>query len=238
MKSNQVKQFFCQTEKNNFRPLLLLMAFMFLLFPLFLANAQENKEQEKQLIAKGILQAEILPANPQTEKLDLFYYEIEPGASKIDSFYLINTSDGNNTVRIYPTYSFTNDKGTVIYSMENDEKKEISKWITIEEANYTLNPKEERKVPMKIEIPEDTPLGTYKGGFAIEKTDNTVKNGIKNAFRKISKIEINVTDNPKEFIEKPIKFQPTILFWSILAFFILSLAYYLFSLFSQKKKAK
>ncbi|MBU1954052.1 DUF916 domain-containing protein [Patescibacteria group bacterium] len=239
MKFHQDKQFSCQTGKNNSFFLLLLATYIFFLVPLYSANAQEVPEQEKPIKATGIIGAEIAPLNPQTEKLDVFYYEINPGNSLDDKFLLGNTSDKINTVHIYPTYGTSNEKGEITHSMEYDEKKELSQWIKIEETDFTLNPKEIKKVNMKIEIPENTPLGTYKGGFAIQKTGKPNEQGITAAFRKIIKIEINITNDPKEFVEKKTpSFQLTPIFYLTLLFFVLSTIYYFSSISKQKKRNK
>ncbi|MBU0545632.1 DUF916 domain-containing protein [Patescibacteria group bacterium] len=201
---------------------------------------QQATETQKELISTmakmGALKSDFIPVNPQSDDKQLFYYEIAPGTSIEDELFVVNFSDEENNIEIISVYARTNIKGAQEYSLKDEEQKEPATWITLGEQEITLKPNEQKKIPIKIEIPPRTPFGTYKGGFAIQKTyPPSSGSGFSNVFRDIKKIEINVTDNPKEFIKKTVPlFQITIYFWIALLLFILSLAYY----FISKKKQK
>ncbi|MBU0660645.1 DUF916 domain-containing protein [Patescibacteria group bacterium] len=201
-------------------------------------QTDETYEEFKTRMSKmGAIKADFVPVNPQTEDQKLFYYEIAPNSSIDDELFVMNLSDKENFIEIIPVYAHTNENGNLEYSLKEEEQKEPATWITLGEQEITLKPNEQRKIPIKIEIPPDTPFSTYKGGFAIQKT-LAAKNGetFGSVFRQIRKIEINVSENPKEFIKKTFPlFQITVYFWIALVLFILSLVYYFIS---KKKKPK
>lgn len=188
----------------------------------------------------GVLGADLIPANPQSEEKTVFYYEIEPGKTINDYLVAVNHSDKENLIRIYLTNAYINDKGETHYTLEEDERKEVSQWVKLAEQKITLEPDKNKKVNFSITVPEDTPYGIYEGGFAIQKIIEAQYGGALNsAFRKIEKIKLNVTENPKLLVKRPVlAFQPTIYFWVALGFFALSILYYFVSTRKNRKKSK
>lgn len=201
-------------------------------------NAAQTPSNTMPQIPVGIIGANLAPANPANENDGNFYYEIKPGDTLEDSLWLANLRDEENALGIYAVYVLEQNGESKNYSLRTDESKEITEWIKIEQEpginSINLSPKEKREIDFSINIPADTPMGTYFGGFALEKATPTNEIGIGNAFRKIIRIEIKVSD--KTVGIKTAESAYYTYTYIALIIFVISLVYYLLSLKKAKKK--
>lgn len=202
------------------------------------ASAQEAEKttpattnSANELASMGIIKATILPQHPQTESKYKFYYELTPGGSISDNLWLVNLVEDENNIQLYAVHGGFNDNGDIGYAIiKEDGTKELSKWTLLEYDNKPLKPKEQKLIPFTITIPDETPFGTYYGGFALERFIPAERGNLNSSFRKIFPIEVKVTDTPAEFRERTANvFEFPVYFWPALALFIISTAYYLIS---------
>ncbi len=140
---------------------------------------------------------------------------MKPGDTIKDELWFVNRDNEENTLLLYPVFLYLNKNDTKTANLRTEEKKEIAEWLTFEQTTeedpheivLNLEPEEKRIVPFSITIPADTPEGFYEGGFAMERTvEGGAGPGINSVFRKVFKIEITVTQNPKEFVVKNLNF--------------------------------
>lgn len=240
MNSNREATFWCHAKNRTFTALTIL-ALASLFFNGTVVYAQENQQVSsslEEMKGKGVIRAEIYPVNPQTDSKQKFYYELTPGSSISDKLWLINLSDADNNIEFYAVHGGLNSSGGIGYAIiKEDGTKELSKWTVLDYDNAPLGPNEQKQVSFTISIPEETPHGTYHGGFALERFVPAEGGNLNSAFRKIFPIEVKISDNPAPFKEYTANvFELPVYFWPALALFGLSVIYYLFSKFKDKKK--
>lgn len=207
-----------------------------------LFRKKRNKNLSSLLL--GVLLAMLLPAatyaadtvqgvirvvNPQADD-ESFYYELAPGDTLEDKFWLVNFGTVQNEFHVYVAHRLINEKGQPYFSAEDDGKKDVSEWITLDEANYTVKAEKQSQFGLTITIPEDASLGTYEGAFALERKNSDIsQEGILHQkFRIAVPIKINVTENPAKFIKaSTFSLRVTNIFWVAAVIFLLSLLLYI-----------
>ena len=89
---------------------------------------------------------------------------MEPGASKQDVFKVINTGDKDFTFKVYASpYQVSNDRYDPTFNIETN-RTQISRWITVPDEEFSLDPGDEAKVSYSVEVPSDVPSG---GQYAV-----------------------------------------------------------------------
>lgn len=188
----------------------------------------------------------IVPGDPNTISPRKFIFEGEPGSTMRDTVLIQNLSNEEATFSLYgadPTFS---SQGTPAYKTRDAGGDGEGRWITFDEPSITLKAREERTVPFTLTIPEDTPLGDYRAGVAMEKTKQDINNpNIIIATRLIIHSDIKVTDNPSvvpkqngaQGVEEPKEDSPLQIyyFWISLALFVISFIALVWITFEEKK---
>lgn len=89
---------------------------------------------------------------------------MDPGASKQGTFNIINTGDKEFTFKIYTSpYQVSNDRYDPTFNIETN-RTQISRWITVPDEEFSLDPGDEAKVSYSVEVPSDVPSG---GQYAV-----------------------------------------------------------------------
>jgi len=191
-------------------------------------------------------QTQQTPPNPQTEQQKGFMmfpddanrilpyqliYELKPGETVHDTLVLQNKDNFINKLFIYAV----DNKGTDgKYDLKNSDEANTNKlvgtWVALPATTVALQPLETQIMPINITVPQDTPLGDYVGGIALEKRvpAKDYANVII-ASRVTVKVNIKVTDNPQKvpkFSDLDYKLQQLYLPLSIWIF-IIGILYYL-----------
>lgn len=106
------------------------------------------------------------PDNPRTKSW--FIYELKPGATKEDSITVVNNSERELTIKIYPVDATTTSDGAFALLNEDQRQTGIGSWIKIAEDEVTIGPKDRVDVPFTISIPKYTTVGDHPGGIIIQ----------------------------------------------------------------------
>lgn len=243
MKLNPDKKYSFQKKSNSIKGIVAIIILVTFLTSQSV-SAQENEQTaDNQDTPKvGVLRSDIIPVNPQDkENKKLFTYTLQPGSSIEDYLWLVNLSDEENVVKLYPTDGILSENDeNLSYALENYDNQEIGAWVKLEEGpEFTLQPNEEKKLKFTVSIPENTEMKLYKGGWALQKTGEYNSDGIRNAFRKISRFEINVA-NEGQPIKEHTNEKPLITpyIWFGVGIFLITLVYYIVSTKKNKKKKK
>lgn len=140
----------------------------------------------------------IVPADPNSISPRKFIFEIQPGSSTHDSVLIQNLSNETATFFLYgadPTFS---SQGTPAYKTRDAGGDGEGQWITFDETQTVLGPGEQKSLTFTLTIPEETALGDYRVGIAMEKTRQDINNpNVTIATRVILHSDIKVTNSPQ-----------------------------------------
>ncbi|MFA5926337.1 MAG: DUF916 domain-containing protein [Parcubacteria group bacterium] len=98
-----------------------------------------------------------------------FDLEINPGEEKTGKIYVGNNSDQNLDIAVEFSDFFMDDAGKYIFTggrdIANDELRPylMSKWLSVDEDNFSLEKGKNKVVDYKIRAPEDANLGGHYG---------------------------------------------------------------------------
>lgn len=106
------------------------------------------------------------PENPRTKSW--FIYELKPGQTKEDSITVVNNSEEEITLKIYPVDATTTGDGAFALLNEDERQMGIGTWVTIAKDTITIGPKDRVDVPFTIAIPKYATVGDHPGGIIIQ----------------------------------------------------------------------
>ncbi len=131
------------------------------------------------------------------------------GQSSYENLSIFNKSTQSLNLNITPEKITYNGK-KLIYTPRNNDILNIAGWINLSEKNVNISPQSTINVPLTINVPKNTPNGSYNGGILVSVTQsqkgNITINGniIVNVFinigpskEKISNLSITVKKYPK-----------------------------------------
>jgi len=140
----------------------------------------------------------IVPTNPNSISHRNFIFELQPGDVVKESVTIQNLAPNKVSFLLYgadPTFSV---QGTPAYKTRQSNTNAEGNWIKFDQEEILLGPGEEKIVEFTLTVPEDTALGEYRAGIAMEKSKQDSNNpGITIATRILLHADITVTDNPK-----------------------------------------
>ncbi len=143
------------------------------------------------------------PTNPDREIPEILHFELKPGDTVTESVTAANNEDTPGTFSIYPTDTEYNKELHLVYKTKGGTRSLASSWITMNENEFTLEPKEKKTFEFTLNIPKDAGISDfYRAGIVLEKfiaTDE--KSPIKSRAQLVIPVELNVTMNPQH-IEK------------------------------------
>ncbi len=119
--------------------------------------------------ANGNLTIVVKNPNPYTGNQSWFTYERKPGETISDVATVKNFSDKPLKAHVYAVDATSNDSGSFILKLENEERNGVGKWTKLtEEKTVTIPPQQSVDFPFQIEIPETLEPGQYFGGIVLE----------------------------------------------------------------------
>ena len=106
-----------------------------------------------------------------------FIYTLDLGESKDDALLVSNTTEEEQTVKLYAVDSVASNQGNFALEAEDAARVGIGSWIALSETLLTLQPGESREVPFTITIPQTADVGEHSGGIIIQKADKNQVEG-------------------------------------------------------------
>lgn len=123
--------------------------------------------------------------NPVRRKMPISY-EIKPTKSIEDVLTIKNFSaDQDFNVKVYAVDPLQGTDGAIAFQLEDRDRHGIGQWITFNQDTVTIPAGKIAYLPYRLEIPANTPPGTYQGGLVAEIVDNYSIENANNAQIKI-----------------------------------------------------
>ncbi len=143
------------------------------------------------------------PTNPDKDIPEIIHLELRPGDTFTGSVTATNNEDIPGTFSLYPTDTEYNQSLHMVYKAKGGTRTLASSWITMDENEFTLGPKEKKTFEFTMNIPKDAGISNlYRAGIVLEKIiGSDEKTLIKSRAQLVIPVELNVTMNPKH-IEK------------------------------------
>jgi hypothetical protein len=123
----------------------------------------------------------ILPARPTTnpQTSSWFVYQLDPGKKVKDTVAVVNLSDQEQRVRLYPVDAMTTSDGGFALKQKNEGDEGIGKWITLDEDEVVLEPGKRKKVSFTLNVPRKAEPGDYLGGIVAQPVTDSGEGNIK-----------------------------------------------------------
>ena len=90
-------------------------------------------------------------------------YEVAPGAEVTDQLTLYNLSNVQLTFRLYATDAFNNEDGAFDVLPFDRKPRDVGTWVTLPQANITLQPRTQATFPMTLKVPAGATPGDHVG---------------------------------------------------------------------------
>lgn len=143
------------------------------------------------------------PTNPDKTIPEILHYEMRPGDTITDSVTVSNNEDAPGTFSVYPTDTEYNKSLHLVYKAKGGSRTLASSWITMDENEFTLAPKEKKTFEFTMKVPADAGISDYySAGIVLEKIIETdEKSAVKPRAQLVIPVELKVTMNPQH-VEK------------------------------------
>lgn len=98
-----------------------------------------------------------------------FSYQVEPGQTLNDQFFVKNTGTAPQTVTVYGTDAFNSDAGEYALLDTGAAPVDVGSWVSFDgvETAFTLAPDESRVLPFTVTVPADARPGDHAGGMVV-----------------------------------------------------------------------
>jgi len=124
--------------------------------------------------ASGNLTIVVKNPNPYNDNQSWFTYQKKPGEMIDDIAQVKNLSDKPIKAHVYPVDATSNNSGSFILKLENEDRTGIGKWTTISaQDTVTIPPEQSVDFPFQIQIPKDITPGQYFGGLVLEEINDS-----------------------------------------------------------------
>jgi LysM repeat protein len=119
-------------------------------------------------------------------------FEIEAGGNKTAYINVRNASDEDINVLLYPVDGTTSSSGSFAAKLPSQEQTGLGLWAIFDQSKFKIEANSKIKVNYDINIPSNTPPGTYSGGIAIQKTNGDDENK-QNTGTSVNIVQRNIT---------------------------------------------
>lgn len=150
-----------------------------------------------------------IPADPNLINQNKFILEARPGDQIEEKLYVENQSTEPMKLKLYPVDGQINEEGKFTGKNSDQQQMHIGQWAKIEKQEINLNPGEGQVVNCTIIIPDETALGDFFGGLAVENIPADNDQTLQINSRIIVRVDLKVTENPNP----PAKLYPEKPFW-------------------------
>lgn len=138
----------------------------------------------------------IFSAGPAGEAdISPFRFELDAGGTTEATLVVANDAGSPIELRSYAADVTTAVNGGYQVLPEPRETGDVAGWLTVPTAPYTLDPGEERELPVGLVVPEGTPPGEYMAALATETVESASIAGtdtFRQVTRKVSAVVITV----------------------------------------------
>lgn len=90
-------------------------------------------------------------------------YQAAPGSEIADELTLFNLSNVQLTFRLYATDAFNNEDGAFDVLPFAKKPKDVGTWVTLPQANITLDARTQATFPMTVKVPANASPGDHVG---------------------------------------------------------------------------
>lgn len=119
--------------------------------------------------ANGNLTIVVKNPNPYNENQSWFSYEKKSGESIDDVATVKNLSDKPVKAHVYAVDATSNDSGSFILKLENENRTGIGLWTKLNTGEtITIPPQQSVDFPFHIDVPNNLEPGQYFGGLVLE----------------------------------------------------------------------
>lgn len=208
----------------------------------------EQFQQENEKTARKLGNFYVRPTHPNAISPSVIIVEMKPGDTLKDSISIENPTEYEMTLNVHGADSALTAEGEFTVEAMDKIPDEFGSWVTFEEPNITLLPKETREVNFTLHIPEDIPYGEYQGGMAVTQTGNRSGKGIQISTTIAMGVKVTVTADPQPIPAYPgsatavegtnVFGTPTPYFWGSVGIFALGVAYFVYGTLRERKKKK
>lgn len=138
-----------------------------------------------------------VPAYPNKENpraASIFIYQLSPGKSVSDGVRVVNNSDEQKTIAIYPVDSEVSSDGAFACKQEVESRNSVGSWIQLAKSEVTLAPHSDEIIPLTLTVPIDMDIGEYNGCIAVQdmRKNEASGNGIVLSFRSALRVAVMV----------------------------------------------
>lgn len=141
----------------------------------------------------------ILPANPRDDNprtSSIFVHEMELGQSAEDGVTVLNNSNEEKTLLVYPVDTDSASDGAFACAQKAQQATAVGSWIKLAKERVTLAPNTSETIPFTITLPASgVDVGEHNGCIAVQEDEPAEQNngnGIVLSFRSALRVAILV----------------------------------------------
>jgi hypothetical protein len=149
----------------------------------------------------------IRPANPGADPASSGYFilKAQPGATLRDAVVIANPGTVPVKMILYPVDAATGQNGGAVYMTNNEPRKDVGAWITLEQTTVDVPPQQQATVGFTISVPPETRAGQHLGGIAAQYVADASSApsgsqgggfGIKTVTRALTAVLLTIGENP------------------------------------------
>ena len=145
-----------------------------------------------------------VPANPDpnnSRSKSIFIYTLAAGQTKSDGVRVVNNSNQIKTIQLYATDSEVASGGSFACRQKADDKKDVGRWVRLDNSEVRLDPATSQVVPFKVQVPSGVSVGEHNGCLVIQEKDGPTEqsdNGVQLSFRSAIRMAVTVPGDIKK----------------------------------------
>lgn len=125
-----------------------------------------------------------------------FNYTVQPGDYYSDVVEVINNTNEEQTITVYPADGISSTNGGFAVEQEVEDRDEVGKWITLSQTEVIIPPRNSVEIPFTVSVPDTDQLtvGDHTGGIMMQVVNTTpsTTQGIELSTRIGVRVYINV----------------------------------------------
>lgn len=112
----------------------------------------------------------IRPANPTAETATGGYFTLkaQPGETVKDAVLVANPGTVPVKILLYAVDATSGQNGGAVYMNNDDPRKDVGAWITLEQASVDVPPQKQTTVNFTMALPKDVRTGQHLGGIVAQ----------------------------------------------------------------------
>lgn len=133
-----------------------------------------------------------IQGNPRTN--DIFIYTLDHKDSVRDGALIVNNTDEQKVVSVYPTDGITSNTGALTCKQAVEARVDVGSWIKLETEEITVKPRSSQKVNFSVTVPDSVDVGEHNGCIVYQvKDDKPITSGnIKIHTRSATRVAVTI----------------------------------------------